>query len=282
MSNFRKLSIGATELIALQETWARRDPIESFPMSTLEEWQPFRHLLDTDGLFTMNLGVWLIRSEGKIILVDSGIGFRDAQTARLPIEVPPVFPMMLAKVGVQPAEIDLVVHTHLHFDHTGWNTLEQDGANVPHFPNAKHVVQRAEWEFWTATDKRRGLAFYDQVLEPIERSGQLELFDGDYIATAHVSSIPTRGHTVGHVSYLLASEGERVYILGDAAHSPAQVNRPDWSLWVDIDKEKSASGRGELFRSAEREGALIASGHFPYPGLGYAERRNGQRVFRPI
>ena len=282
MSNFRKICIGATELIALQETWARRDPIESFPMSTLDDWKPYRQFLDSDGLFTMNLGVWLIRSEGKTILVDSGVGFRDEQMARLPIEVPPVFPEMLAKVGVQPTDINLVVHTHLHFDHVGWNTLEKAGANVPHFPNAKHVVQRSEWEFWTATDKRKGLVFYDEVLEPIERSGQLELIDGDYTATAHVSSIPTPGHTVGHVSYVLASEGERVYILGDAAHSPVQVSRPDWSLSVDIDKEESSRRRDDIFRDAERENALIASGHFPYPGLGYVEQRDGQRIFRPI
>jgi len=84
------------------------------------------------------------------------------------------------------------------------------------------------------------------------------------------------------MSFVLASGGKRAYFLGDAAHHPVQLSEPTWSPNADVDPVQSAETRAALFEQIEREGALIASGHFEFPGLGHARRDNGQLRFVPL
>ncbi|MCZ6708210.1 MAG: MBL fold metallo-hydrolase, partial [Chloroflexi bacterium] len=86
----------------------------------------------------------------------------------------------------------------------------------------------------------------------------------------------------GHVSFVVASGGERAYLIGDAAHQPVQLSEDEWCPGADIDKTDSTASRKALFDKIEQENALIASGHFPFPGLGHAVQEGGKRVFRPI
>ena len=92
-----------------------------------------------------------------------------------------------------PGEVDTVVYTHLHFDHTGWTTIDDNGAAVPLFPNARHVVQQTEWDYWTGSDELRAAAQYDNVLGPIESGGLLDLVEGEHAVTSELADRPNPG-----------------------------------------------------------------------------------------
>jgi glyoxylase-like metal-dependent hydrolase (beta-lactamase superfamily II) len=197
----------------------------------------------------------------------------------MPLQEPPELPAVLEAAGVAAAEVDVVLLSHLHFDHTGWNTTEVNGRPEPVFPNARHLVQQAEWDHWTADDESKRATRFDAVLGPLEDAALLDLVDGERPITSELTAIPTPGHTPGHMSFVLASGGERAYLLGDVAHHPVQLSEPTWSPDADVDPRLSAETREALFARIEREDALIASGHFPFPGIGRARRDGAARRF---
>ena len=108
------------------------------------------------------------------------------------------------------------------------------------------------------------------------------VYEGEHALTSEVVSLPTPGHTPGHVSFVVSSGGEKAYLITDAAHIPAQLSETDWSIDFDTDKSISRQTRHSLFDRIEADGALIASGHFPYPGLGHVIREGGKRLFKAI
>ena len=279
MGRFQRATVGNAEIIAIQDSWASVPPAMFYPDVPADAWDDYREFLDDHGNLTLNLGAWLVASEGRVILVDTGIGGRPAP---MPLKEEPALPSVMEAAGVRPDEVDTVVYTHLHFDHTGWNTVDADGTPALLFPNARHVVQRAEWEYWTASGERRAAAQYANALAPVEAAGLLDLVEGEHAVTAELTAVPTPGHTPGHVAFALASGGERAYLIGDAAHQPVQVREDGWCPGADVDKAASAASRKALFARIEREGALIASGHFPFPGLGHAVAGADGRSYRPL
>lgn len=277
MGQFESRNVGNATLVALQDSWTTVAVSRFFSSVEESAWEPYLELLDAERSFTLNFGAWLLRSEGRTVLFDTGVGTRGPM--RLAEE--PALPEVLRASGVTPDEVDLVVISHLHFDHTGWNTVDTDDGAVPLFPNARHIVQQSEWEYWTADEERRNAARYDAVLAPVEAAGLLDLVEGEQTVTSELTAIPTPGHTPGHVSMVVASAGERAYVIADAAHHPAQVSEPGWSPGADVDPEQASRTRGALFERIEREGALLASGHFDFPGFGRVARANDRLVFEP-
>lgn len=274
MGRFETRRIGNATLIALQDSWATLPPSAFFGSVDAAQWEPYRDLLEDDGSMFLNVGAVLVRSSGRTVLVDTGIGGRPVQ---MPLREPAALPEVMRAAGVAPEDVDTVLFSHLHFDHTGWNTVDDEGTPRPLFTNARHVVQQREWDHWTTGDAERKASRYEDVLAPLEQAGLLDRVDGESEITAELVGISTPGHTPGHMSFVLASGGERAYIVGDAAHHPVQLTEPTWSPNADIDPKQSAETRTALFERIEREGALIASGHFAFPGLGHA-RRDGDRL----
>ena len=127
MGQFFKCQVGAAELIALQDSWTTMAPATFFPSVTAEMWEPYKEFLNDNGEFTLNFGCWLIRSEGRIILVDTGWGGRPIQ---FPLKDPPALPQIMQEADVSTDDVNLVVFTHLHGDHTGWNTIDQSGKPI--------------------------------------------------------------------------------------------------------------------------------------------------------
>ena len=272
-----RINVGDAELVSLQDSWAAVPPTGFFTTTQTSDWDAYSDLLDEDGNITLNLGSWLIISQGRTILVDSGIGGRPVEI--MPLKQTPALPEVLRESGVAPEEIDIVAFTHLHFDHTGWNTTDVDGAPQPLFANARHIVQQAEWDFWTSTDELKQGAGYDNVLAPVLDAGLIDFVEGEHILTSEVVTVPTPGHTPGHVSFAVNSGGESAYVIGDAAHHMVQLTETDWCPSADVDPATSTASRRALFDRIERENALILSGHFKFPGIGRAARADGQRRF---
>ena len=276
MGQFHQIEVGRATLIAVQDSWAALPPTMFFDQTESSDWDNYKDLLDDDGNITLNLGAWLVISGGTTILVDSGIGGRPTF---MPLKEPAALPTVMQEAGVAPNAVDIVAFSHLHFDHTGWNTYDNDGTPAPQFPNARHVIQQAEWDYWTSTDELKEGAQYDNVLAPIVDAGLVDFVDGEHPLTSEVLTVPTPGHTPGHVSFAVTSGGEKAYVLGDAAHHMVQLTETDWCPGADVDKTTSTASRRQLFDRIEAEGALMASGHFQFPGLGRAARRDGARYF---
>ena len=281
MGRLHRQRIGNAEIVALQDSWTSVDPVAYFPSVSPDVWADYRQFLQEDGRLLLNFGVWLIHSNSETILVDTGCGWRPAPNNR---EVaPPQLPVVLQEAGLGVQDIDVVVFTHLHWDHTGWNTIDEDGEPTPLFPTARHVMQRVEWDFWSqGSAERKAQVRFDDVLAPIAAAGLIDLVEDEYAVTPDVVTLPTPGHTPGHVAFVVGTGNDRAYLIGDAAHFPVQVSEPGWSPAADLDPQQSARTREALWDRIETEGALVASGHFPFPGLGMVDTRDGRRIFMPI
>ncbi|MHB8575627.1 MAG: MBL fold metallo-hydrolase, partial [Dehalococcoidia bacterium] len=179
---------------------------------------------------------------------------------------------------VTPERVDTIVFTHLHADHVGWNCTKVGDEYHPTFPNARYILNRAEFDRWS--DDPAG--YLRRHLKPLSEAGQLDLVDDSYEPAPGMALLSTPGHTAGHVSVLLYSGGEGGVITGDALHHPVEVEHPDWSPSADDDGQLSATSRGALLDRVEAEGFLLLGGHFPAPHTGHVVRVGPRRVFRAM
>ena len=274
------VTIGNVRVTALLDTGLLMDPHQFLPKYADQLLAEYAEVANERGLMPMSVTCYLVRSEGKNLLVDTGLGNRRR----------PGFPMghlddALAAAGLTPGDIDVVLNTHLHIDHVGWNTVDkEDGTREVFFPNARFVFQQAEWDFWMTPEQlaQPANAHLVECVEPLRDSGRITFFDGEQALDTNISFISTPGHTPGHVSIGIMSGGERAVVVGDASHHPAQLIHPDWSPAFDTDPLLSAKTRDALFDRAIAEDRTWLAGHWDYPGIGKLVRLEGKRVFQAL
>jgi len=274
------VKVGNVEITPLLDTPVLMNPRMFFVNHGDEFMQEFGHTADERGLFPMSITCFLARSNGKTYLIDSGLGNRRR----------PGFPRgrldeTLRETGIDPSEIDVVLNTHMHVDHVGWNTVDnEDGSKRVFFPNADFYFQQSEWDFWMTPEHINNPAGQHLVdcVEPLIATGRVKFFNGETAIDQSLSYLPTPGHTPGHVAIGIASAGERAVIIGDASHHPSQLVHPDWSPGADTDPVLSANTRDALFEMAIADQRTWLAGHWPFPGAGRIVRVEGKRVFQAL
>ncbi len=215
------------------------------------DWTEHRHLLGADGKLVVPVGAFVVRSGDHVVLLDAGVGdIHDEMFDGGALLT------SLRELGVDPADIDTVVVSHLHTDHMGW--LECDGA--PTFTNATVHIGAADWEHYVeqALGGRRRAA----RLRTIE--SHVELVDRDGVTI--VPGLTTRltpGHTPGHMSTVISSGHERMIVLGDALHCPAQLTETEWEFVFDVDPALARATRAALVHEADHPGTSLLPCHFP-------------------
>ena len=215
---------------------------------------------------------YVIRTGRLTILVDACVGNHKDRPGR-PNWHQQNWPYManLAAVGVRPEEIDIVMCTHLHIDHVGWNTQLKDGRWVPTFPNARYVFAKAEYDHWQkmlGTSEVGDNVFNDSVL-PVVEASRADLVAMDHEIDHGIVLEPTPGHTPGHVALHLNSAGDDAVFTGDLFHHPVQVREPQLSSHVCSDQDLSRQSRYDFLNRYADSGTLICPAHFTGTEVGH-------------
>lgn len=261
MSNDGLMRVGELEILPLLDGEFNAPATQMYPSTTDVDWEPHKRWLNHEGKIELAIGCFLVRSGGRSLLVDAGLGTVKVEGftgGRLLDE--------LAANGVKPADVTDVVFTHLHFDHVGWAT--QQGEIV--FPNATYRCHAEDWSHFVENEAALGGG--RKKLLPL--LPQLETFDGQTTLAPGVDTLPTPGHTPGHTALVLSSGTERVMLLGDAAHCPIELEDAEWEGLGDVDPVLAKRTRNAMMRELEESGTLASAAHFP--GLQFGRLLRGE------
>ena len=284
MGNF-KMTLGNAEIVALSDmNCVYPTPLgELWPSVPLGAWAPFRDryadTFDGNEYMRIEIGCYLVRSQGRTILIDTGYGpgpidYLGGLRGELMDD--------LAAKNINPEDVDTVFFSHLHLDHVGWNTKNEGGRWVPTFPNARYVVHQADLDHFQKAEVRAAsrYPYMDRFVDPLVELGVFDTLTSNTDITDEVKALHTPGHTPGHMSIMVSSQGQRVLIQGDVFIHPAQITEEAWSPLFDEDATVATVTRRKVLDQVEADGTPMISCHFPAPGFGRVVRDQGKRYWQ--
>jgi glyoxylase-like metal-dependent hydrolase (beta-lactamase superfamily II) len=216
---------------------------------------------DTAGRISLRVQAFVVRFDDLTVLVDPCVG--NGKVRALPFWHDQSWPFLerLMDAGVSPDDVDLVVHTHLHADHVGWDTRRDGDAWVPTFSRARHLYTEADLAYAKSSPMDGEDVFGDSIA-PIFEAGLADVVAPDADLGHGLRLQPSPGHTPGHVSLWIESDGETALITGDFLHHPVQFAEPDWAEIADVDVELARKTRRRMMGRAAETGALVLGTHF--------------------
>jgi glyoxylase-like metal-dependent hydrolase (beta-lactamase superfamily II) len=263
---FYRLLLGEYEITVLSDGTAPRD-VDKI-MSKPEE---IRQALARDHQalpIELSINAFVINTGSKLILIDTGAGelFGPHSGGRLITN--------LRAAGYQPEQIDAVLLTHIHADHSGGLTIS--GRRV--FPNALVYVNKHDADFWLSAaaaatapaEKKKTFQQSHATVDPYVAAGKVHRFDGARDLFPGIRAMPAYGHTPGHTAYVVESKGQRLLLWGDTIHvAEVQFTDPDITIEYDVDRTAAVVSRKRLLADAAEQGYLVGSAHISFPGLGH-------------
>ena len=263
-----KHRLGALEMAIVSDGSYYVDAGAVFGIVPRVLWEPHAGSLDDHHRMSLGLNSLLVRSQGRLILIETGAGDKgNARRFYSPLEQGNLI-ADLASLGIAPEEVEVVINTHLHADHCGWNTRLVDGVPMPTFPSAEYLITRTEWFAAMAPDERTRATYLADNFRPLQAAGRLRLLDGETRVTDEVTVVPAPGHTEGHANVVLASGGETAVYIGDVVQATVQLKRTAWVSAFDILPVVSMETKRRLIADAIARGSLLVSVHASFPGLG--------------
>jgi glyoxylase-like metal-dependent hydrolase (beta-lactamase superfamily II) len=230
--------------------------------------------LDAEDRLVLCFQSYVIRTPHHTVLVDTCIG-NDKDRPGRPTwhrKTDHAFLAGLAALGLSVDDIDVVMCTHLHADHVGWNTRLQDGRWVPTFGRARYLFSARELDYWTTQHAANAIpAMADSVL-PVVAAGRAELVDSAFALDDHLRLLPTPGHTPDHFAVRLGRGGDAAVLTGDLIHSPLQARFPELSMRSDTDPGLAATTRRSFLERYCDTATLCCTAHFPSPSSGHIRR----------
>ena len=276
MGNWFRL--GDLELLVVSDGIIRQDAGATFGLVPKVMWERYTPDLDDKNRIPVGLNSLLIRSEGKTILVDTGVGAKPVRApGAMTIEQSGRLLENLRTEGVSLDEIDIVINTHLHFDHCGGNTMMGDGVPVPAFPRARYLIGKSEWEAASHPNERTRGTYLLENFEPLQDASQVELVAGEVEVAKGVRVMPAPGHTEGHCVIELESCGRYGLCVGELSQVPVMLERLAWISAFDVLPLVSLSTKRRMMDWAVEKRALLISVHAPFPGLGRLVAEEGGR-----
>lgn len=243
-------------------------------------WLGAEHICAQLQTLTLSIHSWLVQVGGKTLLIDTASGNHKERPLN------PVFHQLdtpylerLKAAGVRPEDIDLVLITHLHVDHVGWNTRLEEERWAPTFPNARYLFSRAEYDFYgnPANVQDPSAGVFEDSVQPIVDAGLAQWFEDDIHGLLPGLAVhKTKGHSHDHLSFSLQSRGQYGLFSGDVMHHPIQIARPQWnSVFCEFQDDARQSRRWALDYAVDHQ-ALFFSSHFADTSVGVIARSGEQ------
>lgn len=274
------IMVGDVEITRIEEA---HGPVgltaeQYIPEVPAQAWQRHEPMLVPDHLDAQTrlaqvaLQSWLVRSEGQVILIDTGVG-NDKQRPSVPVwhqQTSDTYLRNLALAGVRPEDVDLVVNTHLHVDHVGWNTRFDDEW-VPTFPRATYLMPTIEFEYWNPENNPNVAGgvnenVYEDSVAPVHAAGQVTLWDSEHIIDGHLRLEAAPGHTPGFSVLKLHSGNEVALFASDLVHNPVQIPEAAHNSCFCEDPAAARATRRALLGWAVDQQAVVLPAHFSGKG----------------
>ena len=278
-----KWQIGEVTITAIVESSSTHSLHDLFPAARDEE---IAHIdwigppyLSAEGRVVLAIQAFCVETPDKRIIVDTCNGNDKSRATDFGHMQQSDLLDRMTLVGFGPEDVDIVLCTHLHADHVGWNTSLRDGRWVPTFPRARYLIGRIEFEHEKTFAGTPFHEQFDDSVRPIVEAGLVDLVETDHQICRELRLIASPGHTPGHVSVMIESGGELALITGDFLHTPLQIARPDWSLSFDHDPELARSTRTLMLNTLADTSTLILGSHFPSPTAGHVVREGASLRF---
>ena len=265
----RSLRLGKVEIICLTDGEILVDAAAMFgpgPRGAFAE----SRTPDAQNRVPLALHSFLVRTPDAVVLTDTGVGealdLRYARAYSLRRETSLI--AGLAEAGCRPEDVDLVVNTHLHFDHCGWNTVRTAAHGVgPAFPRARYIIQRGEWEAAIHPSGPDKPSYRPRGLRPLAGAGVLALIEGGQEIAPGVDVIPLAGHTVHHQGVKVTADGRVFLASGDCVPTAAHAGL-ETTMSFDLDQAQAAATRKKLLALASAEEWILGFGHDPLHPFG--------------
>jgi glyoxylase-like metal-dependent hydrolase (beta-lactamase superfamily II) len=228
--------------------------------------------------------IWLVETGDKAIVIDTGVGNDRPRKFERMRNLNTLFLHWMAAAGVPRERVTHVIQTHMHPDHIGWNTMLQDGRFVPTFPNARYLMPKVDFDFFTemrkAGDPMEGGSFADSV-DPVLEAGLADFITDETELAGCLRVTKATGHTPGMLNYWVESGGETAVFSADVMHHVTQIYRPDWNTAFCVLQDEALETRARFLAEAAETGALVMSCHIAPPFAGYVRRRGNGFAFEP-
>ncbi len=278
-----RISLGQFEIYGLRDGFFFLDGGAMFGVVPKTLWEK-KFPADEKNRIKLALNSILIKTAKELILVETGIGgdldpkFYDYYS----VERKPGLMLSLEKLGYKAEDIDLVVNTHLHFDHCGGNTSKNEkGEDVPTFPKAKYIIQKGEWEDALHPSERDKASYLEQNFLPLEKHGLLQLVDGNKEISEGVEVIVVPGHTSRHQCLKVSTGGKVFFFLGDLVPTSAHVGL-SYIMSYDLFPQQTLENKREYFEQAIEEDWILAFNHDPEHFFGKVKKVNNKYTFEAL
>ncbi|MFD6991064.1 MBL fold metallo-hydrolase [Streptomyces sp. NPDC059943] len=284
-----EITLGDVTITRVEEMHGPIMPAEQFfPDLPEQAWKDHRetlvpdHLGADDTMVHTAMQTWVLRSEGRTILIDTGVGNDKSRPAvpswdRLGLD----YLGNLAHAGVRPEDVDLVINTHLHVDHVGWNTRLSDGTWIPTFPNATYLMPQADFEFWNPANNPNITGgvnenVFEDSVAPVHAAGLTQLWEGSHRIDANLRLDAAPGHTPGSSVITLTSGSDSAVFVGDLLHTPLQIMEPEHNSCFCEDPAGSRATRRRILGWAADNNALLIPAHLSGHSAAEVAREGGK------
>ncbi len=278
-----RISLGQFEIYGLRDGFFFLDGGAMFGVVPKTLWEK-KFPADEKNRIKLALNSILIKTAKELILVETGIGgdldpkFYDYYS----VGKNPGLVLSLEKLGYQAEDIDLVVNTHLHFDHCGGNTSKNEkGEDAPTFPKARYIIQKGEWEYALHPSERDIASYLEQNFLPLEKYGLLQLVDGNKEISEGVEVIVVPGHTSRHQCLKVSTGGKVFFFLGDLVPTSAHVGL-SYIMSYDLSPQQTLENKRKYFDQAIEEDWILAFNHDPEHFFGKVKKVNNKYTFEAL
>ena len=274
-----RLTLGNFELIAVSDGLYRLDGGAFFGVIPKVMWSK-KVVADENNYVATGLNSIVVRTGEHTVLIETGIGNKLPEKLAKIYGQPAQLLDNLSAAGIAPEDIDIVINTHLHFDHCGWNTVLRAGLPVATFPKAKYYVQEGEWQYAQRPSERDGISYMTGNYDPLVASGQMQLLRGDLEIVPGISVKVFPGHTQYMQAVIVSSGGETACYISDLIPTSAHLNL-NWVMAFDLFPLQTLDSRKRYYAEAIPNKWLTIFTHDPKLPWAYVERdEKGKMVAR--